>query len=47
MEEVKIGVNDSRTMLSERNRMWAISIMFDFLRSPMKRANEMKLVLAL
>lgn len=47
MEEVKIGVDDSRTMLSERNRMWAIGIMFDFLRSPMKRANEMKLVLAL
>lgn len=34
-------------MLSERNIMWAIAIMFDFLKAPMKSPNEVKLVLAL
>lgn len=38
MEEVKIGVDDSRTMLSERNRMWAIGIMFDVFKIPNEKS---------
>lgn len=38
MEEVKIGVDDSRTMLSERNRMWAIGIMFDVFKIPSEKS---------